>query len=123
MLVAIETKRVKGEKKGFDQLYRCLFYRCPAFRCPLRDRRLYKMLYWRKSESTCIETTSTQPNICKRGDCISKVALTLTFLHVTICFCSFIFQKRSAVDLDKVTRSLKSFVDKVSSYEGAEFPG
>lgn len=31
--------------------------------------------------------------------------------------------ERSAVDLDKVTRSLKSFVDKVSSYEGAEFPG
>lgn len=29
----------------------------------------------------------------------------------------------TSVDLDSVTRSLKSFVDKVSSYEGAEFPG
>lgn len=27
------------------------------------------------------------------------------------------------VDLDSVTRNLKAFVDKVSSYEGAEFPG
>ena len=75
------------------------------------------------TENTCIETTGNQPNICKRGDCISKVVLTLTFLHVTICFSSLIFQQRSAVDLEKVTRSLKLFVDKVSSYEGAEFPG
>lgn len=29
----------------------------------------------------------------------------------------------TAVDLESVTSSLKSFVDKVSSYEGAEFPG
>ncbi|KAJ7362048.1 hypothetical protein OS493_013136 [Desmophyllum pertusum] len=29
----------------------------------------------------------------------------------------------TSVNLDSVTRSLKSFVDKVSSYEGAEFPG
>lgn len=32
------------------------------------------------------------------------------------------FQEKS-VDLDSVTRTFKSFVDKVSSYEGAEFPG
>lgn len=29
----------------------------------------------------------------------------------------------SSVDLDSVTRTFKAFVDKVSSYEGAEFPG
>ena len=35
----------------------------------------------------------------------------------------FVFTQETSVDLDSVTHSLKSFVDKVSSYEGAEFPG
>ena len=40
-----------------------------------------------------------------------------------LIFFFFFLSQGTSVDLDSVTRSLKSFVDNVSSYEGAEFPG
>ena len=60
----------------------------------------------------------------------SNGRILLTFsksLYSAVISCSqvyvFLYSQETSVDLDSVTRSLKSFVDKVSSYEGAEFPG
>ena len=85
---SIRTQEVKLHKKtSFTLSIVCAWTRKVFWVNIFRSLSQVRRTMYTSTENTCIETTGNQPNFYKRDDCISKVVLTLTFLHVTFCFC------------------------------------